>query len=88
MFTFRRDNYSKCHTLSEMMQFFHTAFLSWSLMDAVQHLSRMRNFFNPKTNRILFYNILGWGLPTSIVIALYGYKYLQFEKCVVFISLI
>ena len=63
MFNFNYFVQGMCTTLSVIMQLFHTTVMSWSMLESVHQLSRIRYFFNEdKSNIEAFYSVIGWGI--------------------------
>jgi len=77
----KRKDWSQCTTLSIIMQLFHTAVMTWMMIESVHQLSRIRYFFNEeKSNIDGFYHVIGWGFPLAVIIALIGYPFESFTE--------
>ncbi|XP_065051395.1 adhesion G protein-coupled receptor L3-like isoform X2 [Rhopilema esculentum] len=77
----KKEDWGMCTTLSVIMQLFHTTVMSWSMLESVHQLSRIRYFFNEdKSNIEAFYSVIGWGFPLAVIISLIGYPFENFTK--------
>ena len=76
----RRKGWSECTSLTTFMEFWQCQIATWILVQNVHQFSRLRLFFNDKTNVEALYMILGWGIPIAVVVALQGYPHMQYEE--------
>jgi len=76
----KRDDWDSCTQVGTWIQFCHVSVITWIMIESVHQLSRIRYFFNDKTNIDVFYFVLGWGFPLAVAIALQGFPYEKFEK--------
>ena len=75
-----RKSWKDCTTAGTWIQFCHVGVVTWIMLEGVHQLSRIRYFFNNKTNIDAFYFILGWGFPIAVAIALQGFPYKEFAE--------
>ena len=76
----RRKVWDDCTSMSAIMEFWQCQITVWILVQNVHQFSRLRLFFNDKTNIEALYLILGWGVPIAVVVALQGFPHIQYEE--------
>ncbi|XP_066917898.1 latrophilin Cirl-like [Clytia hemisphaerica] len=70
-----RKNWSKCTSITSFLEVFQVQIVTWVLVQNIHQLSRLRLFFNSKTNVDALYLILGWCIPIAVLIALQGFPH-------------
>lgn len=76
----RRKVWDDCTSMSAVMELWQSQITVWILVQLIHQYSRLRLFFNDKTNVEALYLILGWGVPIAVVVALQGFPHIQYDK--------
>ena len=76
----RRKVWNDCTSMSAVMELWQTQITVWILVQLIHQYSRLRLFFNDKTNVEALYLILGWGVPIAVVVALQGFPHIHYEE--------
>jgi 7 transmembrane receptor (Secretin family). len=75
----KRENWNDCTSMTAFIEVWHVQIVTFVMLQSVHQLSRLRLFFNDKTNIDALYLILGWGIPIAVLVALQGFPHRHYE---------